>query len=331
VTTLVAAGVRTAARPGWRSSLATAISVALGRPSLWVLGGLGFAARGGLIVLALPIVTIPSPIVLSTIFRDEISTTGLAPSAIGLVLALLGVLIVAILGGLVAAAYADVAAFERLVGDPDTDDLRAGIPARPVRHRRRLVLALATAQLVALIPAVVAVALVAQQLNLSFIAELTHPTSTLPLFLRVVMDAEGPFLALGVALLVADLLYALASRAVLARAVDVGPAGRSGGSARLATRGALRILTRPLRTVVTAVLAWFVTFAILTPVAWATVVAWGTVRTTLLSGGGFSDPGSLAGALIATALLAAIWVAGIILAGFASACRAALWSVDALR
>jgi hypothetical protein len=64
---------------------------------------------------------------------------------------------------------------------------------------------------------------------------------------------------------------------------------------------------------------------------WAISVAWDGVRGAFLSPAGWSEPTTLLPALLAGLALAAIWVAGAILAGFASSVRAALWSADALR
>ncbi len=45
-------------------------------PGLWLLGLVGFGARGGLVLLTLPVLTIPSPVLLSILFRDEIGHGG---------------------------------------------------------------------------------------------------------------------------------------------------------------------------------------------------------------------------------------------------------------
>jgi len=55
------------------------------------------------------------------------------------------------------------------------------------------------------------------------------------------------------------------------------------------------------------------------------------VRRLFLAPGAGSDPELLLASLIATLLFAAVWVAGSLLAGFTSAVRSAIWSVDALR
>ena len=53
---LVAPGLRTAAHPGWRAGVSTAVSAVARQPSLWLLGIVGFCLRGGILVLILPII-----------------------------------------------------------------------------------------------------------------------------------------------------------------------------------------------------------------------------------------------------------------------------------
>jgi hypothetical protein len=332
---LVTPGLRTAAQPGWRAGVATAISVAVGEPRLWLLGALGFTARGGLLFLALPIVTVPSPIVLSTIFRGQLSAIGPTDGAtIGLLIALAGASILGALA-LVAAAYADVAAFELLAEDPDTENLRTDRqPARfGGRERAGLVLALAAIQAVALIPAVIVGALIAGRIEQVLLQELILPSSFAePLFVRVIGAVSMPLVALAVALLAADLVYTLAGRAVLVtRAGLDGVRGTRRTTGSSAVAGALRVVTRPGRTVATAIVAWPVTIVVLTPVVWAAAVAWTGVRNVFLSPAGLSDADAFPGAVTVIVIFAAIWVAAMILAGVASAVRAALWSADALR
>lgn len=311
----------------------TALALTLGQPSLWLLGALGFAGRGGFFLLALPFITIPSPVVLSIIFRGRFATTGLSSE----LEAFIAMLIVGVLtSGLLLAAYADVAAFERLVEDAESDELRAGVDARSLARgeRRRLVLALAGIQAVALVPAlVVAVGLYEGMIAL-FAQELRAPSSlAVPLVLRVLEAARDPLVALALLVLVGDVLYALASRAVLAWHFRVGVPARPRPRRTLsaAVHGAERLVARPFRSVATAIMAWTVSLVVLLPLAWAGLVAWDGIRDAYLSPAGLTDPASLAAATVASIGFAAIWVAGSILAGFASAVRAALWSADALR
>src|SRR3989304_449023 len=70
-----------------------ALSVVVAEPSLWLLGSAGFLVRGGLVLLALPIVTLPSPGGITTLLGPAVVNTGrlegplLAAVAAGLLLA----------------------------------------------------------------------------------------------------------------------------------------------------------------------------------------------------------------------------------------------------
>ncbi len=311
----------------------TALALTLGRPSLWLLGALGFAGRGGFVLLALPFITIPSPVVLSIIFRGRFAATGIASDLEAIIALLIGGLLAC---GLLLAAYADLTAFERHVGDAESDELRAGVMARSLARgeRRRLVLALTGIQAIALVPALIVAAGLYEGMTALFSQELRAPSSlAVPLVLRVLEAAREPILAFALLVLVGDVLYALASRAVLAwhfrAGLPVQPRPR--GTLGAAVHGAERLVTRPVRTGATALLAWGVSLVVLRPLAWASLVAWDGIRDAYLSPAGLTDPAFLAEAAVASIGFAAIWVAGSILAGFASAVRAALWSADALR
>ena len=331
---VLATGMRTDASPGWRAGVGVAFAVAVGDPRLWLLGALGFAARGGMILLALPILTVPSPIVLSTLFHGQLSTSGLAPGSEGLVAGLLASAGIVFALAVVGAAYADVAAFELMADDPDTEDLRADIAAKPFTRSQRLrsVVILATILVVALIPAAVVAALVVSRLETAFIQEWILPSSfDSPLVVRVASAVSEPLVALAVALLGGDLVYSLAGRAVLVATAGLGRDRPGRGAARQAISGALRVVTRPGRTFATALLAWPVTLVVLVPVFWAAGIAWNGVRTMFLSTSALTDAQVFPAAVTVIVIFAGIWVAATILAGFASAVRAALWSADALR
>jgi hypothetical protein len=269
------------------------------------------------------------------IFRGQLSSAGLADGSSGLITATAVGAVIVVALALVAAAFADVAAFELLADDPDTGDLRTELVARRFdrRDRLRIVLVLASIQAVALAPALVIAALVAARMEAAFLQELTLPSSFVtPLFLRVIGAVSEPLVVLGVALVGADLVYSLAGRAVLVTQAGLDHRGAAGRhTARSALGGALRLATRPGRTIATALLAWPVSIVVLAPVLWAAGVAWSGVRSVFLSTGGPSDPAVAPALFTMTLIFAAIWVAAIILAGFASAVRAALWSADALR
>jgi hypothetical protein len=328
----MAVGVRTASGPSWGSGVSLALRRVIVRPSLWLWGAVGFLARGGVAVLALPIITIPSPVILSILLGDQFDATGLAitgevalwATALALALVLIGVLL---------AAYADATAFGQQVAQPQTGAFGADGQA-PAVHRGGsggIVLVLAVLQVLALLPILAAALVLAGPVYDIALQERALPSSaTTPLAIRVLLGARDPLALLLVALVLADVVYATSSRAVLAWHAGVTSAP-GGTAASIALRGALRPLSRPARTIATALVSWAVTLLVVAPVVWAIVVAWQGVRKTLLSPAALTDPQQLPSTLAAIVIFAAIWVAGLVLAGFASAVRAALWSVDTIR
>ena len=77
----VAPGMRTDSGRGPRAVIGTAAAIVGGDPGLWLLGLAGFGARGGLVLLTLPVLTIPSPVLLSILFRSELGTSGRPPAS----------------------------------------------------------------------------------------------------------------------------------------------------------------------------------------------------------------------------------------------------------
>ena len=82
--------------------------VSLGRPAWWLLALAGFLARGGILLAILPIVNLPSPLVLSNLVAPIIVPLALGHVDAGVVAALAiivaGLLAWLIVGGLIGAA-----------------------------------------------------------------------------------------------------------------------------------------------------------------------------------------------------------------------------------
>lgn len=337
---LLAPGVRTADRAGFGTGLAMALSVVLGTPSLWLLGALGFAARGGLLVLALPILSLPSPAALRPILGEAITSTGISAGLQGLVAIGIVALIVLVGAGLVASALADLAAFERFVGDAETEDLRGGRPPRAISRaeRRRLVGSLLAIQVAVLVPAAVAIVAAAHATTAVAIRELQLPSSLeRSLVDRVLGGASREVIAVAVLLVAGEILGSLATRRLLASTFDLDAA--HSGTPRTGWRSPIAFLAaaggwpvrHPLRTLATVGATWLVTLSLLLPIVATMGVAWGAVRGVFLSSAGLGEPEFGIRAGIVTLVFAALWVAATLIAGFASALRAAIWSADALR
>ena len=335
--TLVAPGVRTAARAGWRGGVGTAVAIVAAQPSLWLVGALGFAARGGLVLLALPMLVVPTPIEMRRLLGDSISSGGLAPQFFATLapLAAAAVLLVGVL--LLLAAQAELVAFERLVSDPESANQRNGRePGRMLGNdRRRLLLGLFAIQCVALVALAAAATPVVLAIGDVTLRELVRPTpGGAALYSRVLAGVREPLLLLLPAIAVIEVASAVASRRVLVTRFGLDERSPGHSSSRGWLRSAASVLAdplrHPLRTAGTAVLGWVVAFGVLVPGAWALTIAAEATRATYLAPAA-ADPQLLPSLLAMTVVFVAVWVAVVVLAGFASAIRAALWTENALR
>lgn len=342
----------------WRTGLGASLAASAADPGAWLLGLVAFLVRGGVLLLVLPIISIPSPVLLSMLFRGEIDSIGrdelrLVALLVGGVLSVIAIL------GVIASAWAEVHLAERLIGDPETDALRRGHHARrlPDAERRSLVWWVATIQAIAILPAILAVTYLVDGVVKSTTNEVMAPSDVhTPLFLRVLPEL-GPriLLVLGV-ILVVEALSSLASRRLMVAAWGLLPdasspapapepaaAGMTGDPAqdspdpvrtresRIAAGGIRRGLRHPARTAATAIAGWLLIAVTVALVMVASYFAWAAVRDVLT---GATVSGGIAPILASAFFLvmfSAVWLGGLGLIGCAAAARAGLWTVDALR
>jgi hypothetical protein len=288
------------------STLHEALDIASNQPVLWLLGAAGFLLRGGFIVLLLALVSLPSPVQVRLLIGDGLGSAGFSG---GLVAVAAGVGIVTaalLLGSMWAVANLEVASFER----GHVAQLGA---ARLDRHaRRRAASWIFVAQALAfLLIGAAALPLIAGATTVAY-QEIVRPSGDGPLYTRIVAGVEPQLLLLAVAILVAEALSAVGTRAALRRA--------SGLSAP-----AHRARWRPL----VAGIGWMISLGVLVPALWSLAVVWHWVSGALLGVSGSSAAG-LAVA-VAISVLAGVWASVVTLAGFASALRGALWTVQELR
>jgi hypothetical protein len=319
---------------GWRSGAGAAVAVAAGDPTSWLFALAGFLARGGWLLVVLPILTIPSPVLLSMLFRGEVGAIGrgelrVVAVAVGAVLSLVAV------AGVVVSAWTDVALAERFLRDTESEELRGGaLPLDFTRaERRSLVWWVASVQAVALLPLIVAIAILVNAAVRAVSAELIDPSSTsVPLIARVLPQLAVPITVAIVVLVLVEALSSLASRRLMADAWAVLPGGQLAAKESVVALGALpRVVRAPGRVLLTAIVGWLVIGLTLAITSLATIVAWGSAREVLVSGGISGDPVGLAVGAVLIALFAAVWLGGLGLLGFATALRSGLWTADALR
>ncbi|CAN5688885.1 hypothetical protein BH23CHL7_BH23CHL7_13750 [soil metagenome] len=339
-TTLVAPGLRTAARTGWRGSVAGALHVVASQPALWLLGALGFLVRGGAILLTLAILVLPSPVSVRLMLGSYLGSFGLTPEfwlALAVGLALLGAGVVL---ALVVSAAVEIAAFERFVAAEPAPLSDAPVASRLTpAARRRLLAALVGVQLVGVaLLAAAAVPIVVTAVGATY-EELVRPSlAGGALYGRVLSKLGEPLFGWLVVLVVVEMVGAAASRRLLARSLGLAGGGAGAGLERWRSvfvavpvaigAGLMRPIRRPLSTLPTALLGWLATFAVLAPLGWLLALAWEATRVQYLGGASLV---AVPGLLLVAALLCVVWLGGVAMAGFASAVRCALWTSEELR
>ncbi|MDQ3937493.1 MAG: hypothetical protein M3253_02290, partial [Chloroflexota bacterium] len=232
---------------------------------------------------------------------------------------------------------AEMAASERLAHDPETMEQREGrAPLRlDGRQRRSLFGGLLLIQLMA----VVVLAIAAMPLGQA-VVDVAHEEVMRPglggnIYVRVLDGVREPFFVLLAGLVLVEMVAALATRRLLAARFGLSAAGARYVALPWAVAAAvggalLRPLQSPLRTLGSLALVWLASLVVLLPAVWAIQIAWDAVRSTYLAAGLLAAPQGVVGLIVVTLALAAMWVIGLLLAGFAAAVRAAIWSTQAL-
>src|SRR4051794_17191228 len=286
---------------GVRAILDIARATIRSDPTLWLLGALSFCVRGGVVVLLLPIVWVPTPVLLSIFLAPYLSSSGLSAEAIP-ALAVSGVVAIAIVAAAIAvAAYADLAAFERVVTNGAAAALRGGRAVHPVEGRSRAaaVLGLVSLSLLGLVPILAALIPLAMRVNAVAISELELPTQLDTPFVVTVLGrvAPGVFL-LVVIVLVVDLFVTLASRELLAARFGFRATNAPVGPLSALTLGGARLAHHPSRTLAVWLLSWLVTLAGVAAAVAALTVSWNVIREVLFSTVDDSPSGALWGVVI---------------------------------
>lgn len=304
---------------GWATAVGAATRSTAAEPVAWVVALAGFLARGGLVLVVLPIVVLPTLTGLATVLGPIVVLVALAgPNASLIPLAAVSTLAVAawlVIGGLIG-AVADVVLirwFGRRLGDSDGGGTAGLLDDDGLWGRTWRVYAVRLVAHVALLP----VLAMAGTLVVSAVyRELTAPGDvTVPLVVRVIQSEPGALVAVALTWLVGEAIGALAARRVVLL-------GRGAAGALVSAVGAS--IRSPLRIGATALLATIGSVIALVPVIGLLMAAWSATRTLVLG-----DLGLVA--LPAIVLLVLAFCAALVVAGLASAWRSALWTAEDLR
>jgi hypothetical protein len=297
------------------ATLAEALLVTLATPATWPLALAAFLLRGGLLLVLLPIVVLPSPVSLGNVVGPALTTVVLSgvPVELFAVVGLVALVIVAwvVIGGLIAASVeaegARIVAFQDDGASPGMAGEAAILGPTTLR--------ILAVRLVAHVPTVLVLVWGLARLTSVTYLELTSPTDVVsPIALRVLRGAPEAVVIVALVWMGGEILGGLAARRVVLTGTDM-----------------TRALGHGLRTMsrhpIVALAGFWVPAGglalIILPSAVAAAVAWGAVRVAM------GDPTNPVGPTVAVLVFVAIWTAGLFLIAVTTAWRGAVWSVVA--
>jgi hypothetical protein len=290
------------------AALIGALLDTLTTPATWPLALAAFLIRGGLVLVVVPIVVVPTPVGLGNVFAPALGSIAFGSVSMGLVVtsvvAALAVVAWIVLGGWLAAALEAEAAW--LIAS------KAGWPS-PQRQTTRVAARILVARLVASIPLAIVLAAGTVRIVLVTYRELTSPLDTAtPIVLRVLRATPEVIVAVVVAWMLAEMVGAIAGRRIALAGDGVG----------VALRGAAATCVRqPIVSLIRFWLPTAVLIAVVIPCGMAAGWAWSEVQATLAG-----VPGVLE-ILVAVGTLVVLWLVGLILVAVISAWRGAVWTV----
>jgi hypothetical protein len=312
-------GLRTTAAAGWRTDLGTTFAVVRDNPKLLLAGVIGFALRGGIVLLTIPVLILPTSVEVRLLIGNGLSSTGLTTGFFVAIAALTSLTLLLALVALYALARCEIAAFSRFVSYSNrADEHPWTAPAQLGRRERRaLERRVFVVQALALLAVLAAAVPLAAAIANATVAEIMLPSSGASMYSRILADVIGPLVGSLVALVVVEAMSAMATRVVLSRAYGL--------------KARIHVTRHALREMAVAVAGWLLFFGALLVSVTVLGLVWQAVRSVFLAtdlSGGL--PEVLAGLLVAL-LFAAVYAGALVLCGFASAVRAGLWTFAALR
>jgi hypothetical protein len=309
----------------WRGAVVAAAGIVAERPTLVAVGLLGFLARGGLVLFALPIVALPTPTGISnfiggTALTGAGASEGLARLIAGSVVAVLSIVVI----GTIVGAATDVllvrAAARTLADAGEGPGEGPGDAPETWRHGpvgTGLLLKISVIRLIALVPLTFAVAWAAARLVAAGYHELILPDDlTVPLAIRIIRDAVDAVAVVAVVWLADELIGGLAVREVLQRGASIPAAFRS---------AVLLVLRRPLTCLATLGLSVGAFIVGAVPVLLVSALLWSRLQAMLAD----DEPPWLV--LPTTFLFVLVWGGGLLLVGVVVTWRGVLASLDVQR
>ncbi len=285
------------------------------RPVSWALGLAGFLAGGGIVLVAWPILVLPTLTGLQNALGGPVSTlvfgapsTHLLSLIVGGILGGVGLLVAGTLAGAWAERQGIAVALEAAAEDGlalSPIDLSGAPGAGRV----------AVVRLLSLAPVMIAAMLAWAPLYDAIYHELISPGDLLtPLPLRVLAEVPWPAAALVAVWIVSDAAAAVGVRRLVLERQPMLVAWLLGW---------WDLVRRPHRIIPTAIVGLVLLVLLVGPAMAAASIGWGRLRDILA---GDREPAIILGAL---AIWVAIWLGGLVLAGVGAAVRAAAWTLEA--
>jgi hypothetical protein len=299
-------------------ALLTALLVTLARPSTWVLALAAFLVRGGILVLCLPIIILPTPVGIANLVGPtlvDVVFGGISVGVVALALGGVGVLLGWLLLGGVVAAAAEVEGVRIVASDEEVAPAAPPEPDRPRGHGA--IGGTLAIRLFTLAPLLVALTWGSSVVVAEAYRELTLPSDvTQPIVWRVVAAVPGAVVVILLAWVIGEILGARSVRRLVIEGVSVWKALRL---------GAVDAIRHPLESIILFGLPSLLLVLVVVPVTAATGVAWTVLRASL-------QPGTEAWQVIAALLgFVGLWLGGLALVSMAVAWRSAVWTVDLVR
>ena len=206
-------------------ALIGALLVTLATPATWPLALGAFLLRGGILLVVVPVVVMPTPVGLANAFGPLVTAIALG-SVTGSMIAAGGAAVLAVVALLFGGAWLAAALEAETIRIVALDeDLAARRPGRELSARRGVALRILVARLVALVPLLVAFAWGSVRLVSVAYRELTSPFDVVtPIAIRVLRETPEVIAAVVVAWMIGEIVGAMAARRIVLDGDGVGRA-----------------------------------------------------------------------------------------------------------
>jgi hypothetical protein len=290
----------------WHGSMQAALAATLARPAWWTIALAAFLLRGGILLILLPIVFLPTPAAIATAVAPTLNAYvfgGLTLERFVLAGAGFVALAAMILAVLLAGAWLDHAQLREAGEDDDLD-----LTWAPVHPSARDAVAL---RLAAHLPTLAAFGYGGVRLVVAGYTELLSPgDASVPLAVRIVEHAPDAVAVLVLAWLVGETVGGLAARR----------AASGGGVADAMWRSIRQLLG--LRGLATLLVTTLVVAATVVPFMLGAGRAWEYTSAVLL------EAADVVQVIAALFVLVLTWILGLAIVGAALAWRTAAWTAE---